>query len=164
MTDQRKTHILFVCMGNICRSPLAECAFLNETQSRGLSDQFEIDSAGTGGWHEGQDPDRRMRKAAQTEGIDVFGSARQVCREDFSRFEHIVCMDEDNREALLSMGAPQSKISLLLEYDSSVPEREVPDPYYGGEAGFHNVVKLVSSGCRRLLDHLTDDQNTPSNG
>lgn len=164
MKEKSKTRILFVCMGNICRSPLAECAFLSETEVRGLSDHFEIDSAGTGGWHAGQDPDRRMQKAAEAAGIDLFGSARQVRREDFAHFEHIVCMDEENRQDLLAMGAPKSKLSLLLEYDSSVSEREVPDPYYGGESGFRNVVTLVSSGCQRLLDHLTEKTNAKSDG
>lgn len=156
MTPEYKTQILFVCMGNICRSPLAECVFVAETQLRGLADQFEVDSAGTGGWHEGQDPDKRMRKAAQSQGIDLRGSARQVCRRDFSKFEYIVCMDQENREALLAMGAPREKISLLLEYDNSLAEQEVPDPYYGGEDGFHRVIELVSSACGQLLDHLQE--------
>ncbi len=155
MAKDQKTQILFVCMGNICRSPLAECVFLAESISRGVESEFEIDSAGTGGWHEGQDPDARMRDAAHAKGIKLSGSARQVRPEDFSRFEHIVCMDQQNRDALLSMGAPSSKISLLLEYDNSVTEQEVPDPYYGGEEGFHHVIDLVSSACQQLLDHLT---------
>ena len=154
MESENKTQILFVCMGNICRSPLAECVFVAETQLRGLADRFEVDSAGTGGWHEGQDPDKRMRKAAQSQGIDVRGSARQVCKEDFSRFKHIVCMDQENREALLAMGAPREKISLLLEYDGSVAEREVPDPYYGGKEGFDQCFSLLENACERIANIL----------
>src|SRR5688572_30514925 len=107
--------VCFVCMGNICRSPLAENVFRHKARQRGVEQRFDIDSAGTGGWHAGEPPDPRVRQVASARGIRMSGAARQVKREDFSAFDLLICMDDENREALLHMGAPSAKVKLLLE-------------------------------------------------
>lgn len=154
MSAATQTSVLFVCMGNICRSPLAEGAFLHKLNQRGVADRFLVDSAGTGQWHAGERPDRRARAVAKQHGIVLTSRARQVTTEDFDRFDHLVCMDESNREDLESWGAPQHKLQLLLEVDHDCPLREVPDPFYGGGDGFQTVFRLIDSACDALLDQL----------
>lgn len=155
MTDRSpRTSVLFVCMGNICRSPLAEGIFRHKSAQRGVSGLFLIDSAGTGDWHVGEAPDERVQRVAGRHGVKLDSAARQVRRRDFKRFDHILCMDEDNREELLDMGAPAGKVRLLLECDPSAPIVEVPDPYFGGEDGFELVWRLVDSACDAVLDQL----------
>lgn len=149
-----RTSLLFVCMGNICRSPLAEGVFKHHATQRGVLDHFEIESAGTGGWHAGERPDPRAIDIALKHGIALDSRARQVARRDFKRFDLLLCMDEDNREHLEAMGAPADKLSLLLEHDPDAPAREVPDPYYGGVDGFMTVYSLVDGACQALLDSL----------
>lgn len=154
MTTDQPTSVLFVCMGNICRSPLAENVFRYKALARGVIDQFTIDSAGTGDWHAGEAPDGRVRQVAQEHGVAVMGSARQVRRSDFQQFQHILCMDEDNLEHLLGLGAPPDRVKLLLDYHPEAPMQEVPDPYFGGRDGFELVFKLVDRACDGLLDDL----------
>jgi protein-tyrosine phosphatase len=151
---RERTGILFVCMGNICRSPLAEGVFIHQATQRGVVDHFDIDSAGTGGWHAGERPDPRAIDVALRHGITLDSRARQVRGDDFKRFDLLLCMDEDNREHLEELGAPQSKLKLLLEFDPKAPVREVPDPYYGGVDGFMTVYQLVNGACAALLDSL----------
>ena len=146
--------ILFVCMGNICRSPLAESVFRHHARERGVEDRFVIDSAGTGDWHVGERPDGRMRDVARRRGVALDGRARQVGPRDFDRFDPLVCMDESNRRQLERFGAPDDKLRLLLDADPSAPVREVPDPYYGGRRGFETVYDLVDRACAALLDEL----------
>jgi protein-tyrosine phosphatase len=146
--------VLFVCMGNICRSPLAEGLFGHKARGRGVETQFIIDSAGTGGWHVGERPDRRVREVARRHGVNLNGRARQVTSQDFDRFDHLVCMDDENRRILEQSGAPDDKLRLLLECDPASAVREVPDPYYGGRRGFENVYGLIDSACDALLDEL----------
>jgi protein-tyrosine phosphatase len=146
--------ILFVCMGNICRSPLAEGVFRHQARDRGVGDRFVIDSAGTGDWHVGERPDGRMREVADRRGVAVDGLARQVVPDDFERFDHLVCMDESNRRQLVRFGAPNEKLRLLLDADPSSAVREVPDPYYGPRRGFETVYDLVERACTALLDEL----------
>jgi protein-tyrosine phosphatase len=146
--------VLFICMGNICRSPLAEGLFRHKARGRGAANRFVIDSAGTGGWHVGERPDDRVREIADRHGVSVDGRARQVTPEDFHRFDHLICMDEGNRRHLVYSGAPDSKLRLLLECDPSAAVREVPDPYYGGQRGFDAVYGLIDSACEALLDEL----------
>jgi protein-tyrosine phosphatase len=141
-------------MGNICRSPLAEGVFLHKARQRGVSDRFLIDSAGTGGWHAGQPADPRMHRLAQDRGVQLPSVARRVTRADFAAFDLLICMDEDNREDLLRLGAPEERVKLLLEFDPDAPVHEVPDPYYGGTDGFSLVYRLVDAACERLLDQL----------
>jgi protein-tyrosine phosphatase len=155
MTDLHPpTSVLFICMGNICRSPLAEGVFRHKVKQEGAGDRFFIDSAGTGGWHVGAPPDERMRSVAEAHGVVLDSAARQVEPDDFERFQHLLCADEDNREDLLAMGAPADRVRLLLECDPSAPMVEIPDPYYGGEDGFRLVYRLVDSACDALLREL----------
>jgi protein-tyrosine phosphatase len=154
MSTYTPHRILFICMGNICRSPIAECVFRHKIKQRGVEHLFEADSAGTGGWHAGEPPDQRACSIMTAKGVPVVGRARQITRADFSRFDLLLCMDEDNCERILTMGAPPEKVRLLLECDSQAGCREVPDPYYGGADGFEHVFRLIDSACEALLEEL----------
>ncbi len=145
--------VLFVCLGNICRSPLAEGVFRSIVSEAGLEDRFEIDSAGTGAWHVGNPPDPRSIEIAAQHGIDISPQrARQVSAGDFRRFETIVAMDRDNLAALKRLGgAGSTGLRLLL----NTPPQDVPDPYYGGPDGFEQVYQLVRTGGEQLLQDLT---------
>jgi protein-tyrosine phosphatase len=143
--------VLFVCMGNICRSPTAEGVMRRLVRDEGLEDQIELDSAGTGGWHAGEPPDPRATEAARRRGIELAGAARQVEPEDFERSDLILAMDRENLAALRGLAPDdeaRDKVRLLLG------DRDVPDPYYGGERGFEDVLDLVEGACRELLDEL----------
>ena len=149
-----KIAVLFVCLGNICRSPLAEAAFRAEAERLGLA--VEVDSAGTGDWHRGEPPDHRAQAAARRNGVDIGGyRARQVRAEDFVRFTHIVAMDPDNLanlERLRPSGA-QAELSLMLAH-AGRPGAPVEDPYYGGDDGFDVTWADVSAGARGLAQAL----------
>jgi len=141
--------ILFVCMGNICRSPTAEGVMRRLIEDEGLD--IEVDSAGTGGWHAGEPPDERATMAAQRRGVTLAGAARQVKQSDFRRFDLLVAMDRGNLRDLLDLAPDEEareKVRLL------VPDADVPDPYYGGDRGFETVLDMVESACRELLDEL----------
>lgn len=151
------TSVLFVCMGNICRSPTAEGVFRHHVMEAGLADRILVDSAGTHAYHVGEPPDRRATAAAERRGISLGGiSARRVADEDFARYDHIIAMDELNLVTLIDR-APQEhheKIRLFLSYTAG-PESEVPDPYYGGSAGFERVLDLVEDASRAMLGTLS---------
>ncbi len=154
---KQNVSILFVCMGNICRSPTAEGVFRYHASKAGFSDRIEIDSAGTHAYHVGEPPDRRAVAAAERRGMSLEGiRARRVSDEDFERFDFILAMDEGNRAQLVEQSAPEyhSKVRLFLEF-STGREREVPDPYYGGPAGFERVLDLVEEASRGLLETLS---------
>jgi protein-tyrosine phosphatase len=160
MADQR---ILFVCLGNICRSPAAEGVFLHLLAREGLEDRFVVDSAGTGGWHVGRPADRRMRAAAERRGIHLPSRARQLDRGDLLGFDRILTMDDDNLQAVRSLArelAPGSGDLALIEPMTShcrrFQAREVPDPYYGGEEGFAHVLDLLEDACAGLLTTLQE--------
>jgi protein-tyrosine phosphatase len=143
--------ILFVCMGNICRSPTAEGVMRRLVADAGLDDVIEIDSAGTGGWHAGEPPDARAATAARRRGVTLEGGARQVRPEDFDRFDLIVAMDRGNLRELRALApgdGAREKLRLL------VAGQDVPDPYYGGDRGFETVLDMVEAACRELLDEL----------
>ena len=153
---KEKTSVLFVCMGNICRSPTAEGVFRHHVTEAGLDALFEIDSAGTHAYHVGEPPDRRAQEAAARRGFllnDI--RALRVAADDFERFHHIMVMDEDNLVLLQEQAGPahRENIRLFLEFGSG-PETEVPDPYYGGATGFERVLDLVEDASRGLLDFL----------
>ncbi|MDJ0795184.1 MAG: low molecular weight protein-tyrosine-phosphatase [Woeseiaceae bacterium] len=151
-----KTAVLFVCMGNICRSPTAEGVFRHHVESAGLSDAVEIDSAGTHAYHVGEPPDRRARAAAERRGMSLEGiRARRVSSDDYERFDYIIAMDEDNLYRLRQEAPDEHKaeLRLFLEFSGGV-ETEVPDPYYGGTAGFERVLDLVDDASRGLLETL----------
>jgi protein-tyrosine phosphatase len=154
---KEKTSVLFVCMGNICRSPTAEGVFRHHVTEARLSDEIVIDSAGTHAYHVGSPPDRRAAAAAERRGISLGGiRARRVSDEDFERFDHIIAMDLDNVERLKDEASPKHhrKVKLFLEF-SPGKEREVPDPYYGGASGFERVLDLVEEASRGLLETLS---------
>ena len=159
MTPEAKTSILFVCMGNICRSPTAEGVFRHHAERAGMLERLVIDSAGTHAYHVGEPADRRARAAAERRGMSLEGiRARRVCLEDFERFDYIIAMDEDNL-ARLHDESPEEhrhKLRLFLEFMDGL-ETEVPDPYYGGAAGFERVLDLVEAASRGLLETLSRD-------
>lgn len=157
MTDESEVHILFVCMGNICRSPTAHGVFRRLVEEAGLSHRIRIDSAGTHAYHVGEPPDSRSQAAAARRGVEFSDlRARQVSAEDFERFDYVLAMDKDNLSHLRYMcpEAHRSKVGLFLEYADTRRAREVPDPYFGGDRGFEKVLDLVEAGARGLLDHV----------
>jgi protein-tyrosine phosphatase len=151
------TRILFVCMGNICRSPTAEGVFRKLVRERAPDLQVEIDSAGTHAYHVGEPPDRRAIAAAARRGIDL-GSlrARVVDETDFERFDLLVAMDQLNREVLLDRSPDEyrERVRLMLEFAPTTDVADVPDPYYGGPVGFEQVLDLVEEASKGLLDEL----------
>ena len=153
-----KKKILFVCLGNICRSPAAEEIFRQLAARRGLSECVEADSAGTYGGHAGELPDMRMREAAASRGYRLTHRSRQVAEEDFDRFDRIVVMDDRNYEALHRLAPSRelaAKIYRMTEFCRPHPDRTyVPDPYYEGRAGFYLVLDLLEDACEGLLDDL----------
>lgn len=148
--------VLFVCLGNICRSPAAEGVFLHLLRAEGLEEAFVVDSAGTGGWHAGESADRRMLEAARRRGVHLPSVARQVRGDDFERFDLILAMDRENVAALLSLAPThhRHKVRLLREWDELGPGEDVPDPYYGGPEGFELVLDMVTRAGRALLHEL----------
>jgi protein-tyrosine phosphatase len=156
--------ILFVCLGNICRSPSAEAVMRDAVRQAGLTERVSVDSAGTGSWHVGHPPDSRAREAARARGIEVEGVARQVTDEDFQRFDLIVAMDASNRDELHRMApdeAGRAKVRMLREFEGSAghgdpPGLDVPDPYYGGPRGFDQVLDLLEASCAGLLQEVRD--------
>ena len=149
--------VLFVCLGNICRSPLAEAAFRAEAERLGLD--VEIDSAGTGDWHLGHPPDRRATAVAARQGIDLSHlRARQVTADDFRRFDHIVALDAHNLRDLEAMRPADGKaaLSLLLDHAPGREGQAVADPYYGGEAHFETAWEDVAEGARGLARRIAD--------
>ncbi len=149
--------VLFVCLGNICRSPLAEAAFRREAKRAGIG--AGVDSAGTGNWHAGEAPDRRAQEVARQHGIDISGyRARQVRREDFRRFSHIVALDLENLAVLKAMMPENAtaSLSLLLDHVEGRQGEAVADPYYGGEAGFEEAWADVTAGASGLARHLAE--------
>ena len=161
MAEQR---LLFVCLGNICRSPAAEGVFLHLIAREGLEDRFVVDSAGTGGWHVGNPADRRMRAAAESRGIHLPSRARQIELADFSAFDRILTMDDDNLRNVRSLARELGDrpglacIEPMTSHCRRFSASEVPDPYYGGEQGFEQVLDLLEDACGGLLESLLREQ------
>ncbi len=155
------SRILFVCLGNICRSPTAEGVFRHRARQAGFT-ALQIDSAGTAGWHIGKAPDRRTVTAAERRGYDLSAlRARQVGATDFDNFDLILAMDKQNLAELKSM-APRgttATLSLFLDYAENPAVREVPDPYYGGDAGFEQVLDLIEQASDGLIARLRGQQS-----
>lgn len=152
-----KVSVLFVCMGNICRSPTAEVVFRHYVESAGLSERILIDSAGTHDYHIGHAPDLRSQQAAEQRGYDMSElRGRQVESQDFERFDYILAMDRANL-AILQYLAPRGckkQVGLLLDFSRYHTEREVPDPYYGGAQGFEHVLDMAEDASQGLLQHI----------
>jgi len=153
----KKIAVLFVCMGNICRSPTAHGIFEQMVEDAGLSQYIDVDSAGTHAYHVGNPPDPRAQKTALGRGVDLSQQhARQAEPADFERFDYVIAMDQDNLNNLLAI-APEDhreKLHLLLDFAPELEKREVPDPYYGGTRGFDKVFDLVSDASRALLSRI----------
>lgn len=146
--------ILFVCLGNICRSPAAEIIFRNQVEAAGRANDFEVDSAGTIGHHHGSPPDPRMAEALSQWGFAISGTARRIEADDLENFDLIVTMDETNLsdvQRLDPSGKLHSKIRPFVSYCRHHDDPRVPDPYYGGKSGFDHVIALLEDGCREIL-------------
>jgi protein-tyrosine phosphatase len=156
-----RTRVLFVCLGNICRSPLAESVFRHLAVERGVEDEFEIDSAGTSGYHAGSPPDRRSVATARERGVEVSGRSRQFTHEDLQEFDLVVVMDAENLAEVNAVRAAVGRgahIRRLREWDPEPDDYDVPDPYYGGEHGFERVHDLVHRSCEALLNQLLEER------
>lgn len=151
--------VLFVCLGNICRSPMAEAVFQRLVDEAGLRDQFTIDSAGTSGWHVGEPAHRGTRSILRKNGIEYTGSARQLERADFNRFDYILAMDDENLAGLQRMAPDGSAavIARFLDFDPAAPVSAVPDPYY--DNNFEEVYLLVRQGAAALLAHIRQENS-----
>lgn len=153
--------LLFVCLGNICRSPSAENIMRYLVEKEGLSDKIICDSAGTSGYHIDSPPDARMQAAAAKRGIQLIGEARQFKKSDFQEFDLILAMDRSNYRDILRLD-PQNqykdKVKMMCDYASYHREKEVPDPYYGGTDGFDRVIDLLLDSCSGLLKEIREEQ------
>lgn len=159
MISKDKVSVLFVCLGNICRSPSAHGVFQTLVERQGLSDRIRVDSAGTAAYHIGKAPDPRSIEAAKSRGYDLTRlRARQVSADDFNEYDYILAMDNENLANLKTLKADgyRGKLGLFLDYAQSI-ESEVPDPYYGGDAGFNHVLDLVENASTGLLMSIQRD-------
>ena len=152
------TRLLFVCSGNICRSPLAEAVFRRRAAEMGIAARFVVDSAGMHGYHAGERADPRTRAVGRRYGIEVTSIAREVTREDFERFDLIVAMDRGHERQLLAMAGREhaAKVRLMRDFDAGEKGLDVPDPYYDGERAFEDVYRIVDAATRGLLASLVE--------
>lgn len=162
----KRTRLLFVCLGNICRSPTAEAVMRHLVKEHGWQDAFDIDSAGTGDWHAGEPPDRRSAAVGARRGIPLSGRARQVRADDFTRFDLLLAMDAQNQKDLLALApSPEarSRVHLLRDFDpGGTKGLGVPDPFYGGPEGFDHVFDVCLAACEGLLHHLRAEARPPA--
>ena len=162
LENDNKHKVLFICLGNICRSPAAEGIMKHIVNEAGMDDKFIIDSAGMGDWHVGQLPDRRMRNHGQSHGYTFDSRARQFSRADFNRFDTIVTMDNDNYRAVTVLAATaedKANVVRMADYLTGHPHHTtVPDPYYGGDKDFELVIELLEDACQGLYESLTHKQ------
>lgn len=152
------TRLLVVCLGNICRSPLAEGALRARIEASPLAGRVMVDSAGTGGWHAGEPPDRRAIACARGHGVDIAGlRARQLRARDFEDFHWLLCADADNLRDVRALAPPgaRERTALLLDWAGTLPHGEVPDPYYGDGSHFEGVWQLVDTAARAVVDRLS---------
>ena len=158
MKNTKQVSVLFVCMGNICRSPTAEGVFRHLLQQEGHDNWIFTDSAGTHAYHIGEQPDSRAQQTARNRGIDLSDlRGRKAIKNDFEEFDYVLAMDDDNYQILESKcpAGLEDKLSLFLDFSKEYSETQVPDPYYGGDQGFEHVFDLVESASRGLLDDIT---------
>tara|TARA_Y100000589_G_C27120521_1_gene616231 strand:- start:427 stop:900 length:474 start_codon:yes stop_codon:yes gene_type:complete len=154
-----KISILFVCLGNICRSPAAEAIFLKKIEEKGIQDKFFVDSAGTGSWHVGKEADERMKLAARSRNIYIKSQARQIKKDDFYKFNYILTMDNSNYINVLKIknietNSDISKVIKIQEFASHFSEKEVPDPYFGGDDGFNYVLDILEDSVNGFLKSI----------
>ena len=162
MRENHRVKVLFLCMGNICRSPAAHGVMESMVARSGLAGRILVDSAGTLDYHEGELPDQRMREVAARRGYDLTHRSRPLTARDFHDFDHIVAMDRQNLadlEEYRPHGKSRAEVTLLMSHCSDAPVEEVPDPYMGGRAGFEQVLDLAEQGCRALLDAIGRKHN-----
>lgn len=153
--------VLFVCLGNICRSPSAENIMNHLIKEAGLEAKIICDSAGTSGYHIGASPDRRMSAAAEKRGIELLGNSRKLKSSDLANFDLILAMDRENYRDILYLdreGKYEHKVALMCQFAKNHSEKEVPDPYYGGQAGFDNVIDLLLDSCEGLLEYIVNSE------
>ncbi|NEO27010.1 MAG: low molecular weight phosphotyrosine protein phosphatase [Kamptonema sp. SIO4C4] len=154
-------NLLFVCLGNICRSPSAENIMNHLLEQKGLRDVIRCDSAGTSSYHIGAPPDERMQIAAEKRGMTLQGQARQFNITDFGKFDLILAMDRENYIDVMVMARSQpdkDKVRMMCDFARNYPDQDVPDPYYGGEAGFDYVIDLLMDACEGLLAFLVESR------
>jgi Protein-tyrosine-phosphatase len=159
MNDTKRVRVLFVCMGNICRSPTAQGVFRRLVEEAGLAEQIEIDSAGTHAYHLGEPPDPRAQETARRRGIDLADlRARRAVAEDFELYDYVLAMDQDNYQTLSALCPPgrdlERRLALLMDYAPQARLREVPDPYYGAAGGFDAVFDMVEEAAAGLLGEI----------
>ena len=155
-----KISVLFVCLGNICMSPAAEAIFLKLINDKGIDREFVVDSAGTGSWHIGKQADSRMRFAAKQRNIHILSNARQIREDDFSKFNYIAVMDNSNFEDVNDFknrvrGSDFAKIVKIQDFSKAFTDKEVPDPYFGGDAGFDHVLDILEDSVSCFLENIT---------
>jgi len=155
----KKISVLFVCLGNICRSPAAEGIFLSLLEKKELTDCFNVDSAGTGSWHIGKKADSRMRIAAEKREINILSRARQITSKDFEEFNYIIAMDDSNFRNIQDLknrtsSADFASIKKIQDFRSVFNEPEVPDPYYGGDEGFDYVLDILEDSVNGFLESI----------
>jgi len=156
-----KKSVLFVCLGNICRSPTGEAVLQHLVDEQGLNEQIEIDSAGTAGYHIGARADSRMREHAQRRGYDLQSRGRKYCVDDTQRFDLIVPMDRENLNGVQSLfDQPSEKVKLLSEFLGDDWPSDVPDPYYGGAEGFEYVLDMIEAACPAIIRFLCSDDRS----
>ena len=156
----KKISVLFVCLGNICRSPAAEAIFIDLIKKKGLTDNFIVDSAGTGSWHIGKKADPRMRISAEKRGLNVLSTARQINTKDFEKFNYILAMDNSNFENINDLKNKNSSsdfasIQNIQDFRSVFKDLEVPDPYYGGDEGFDHVLDILEDSVSGFLESIS---------
>ena len=156
----KKISVLFVCLGNICRSPAAEAIFINLLEKKGLTDCFIVDSAGTGSWHIGKKADSRMRIAAERREIHILSRARQINLKDFEEFNYILAMDDSNFRNIEELknkvsSTSYASIKKIQNFRSAFNEKEVPDPYFGGDEGFDHVLDILEDSVSGFLESIS---------
>lgn len=152
-------NVLFVCLGNICRSPLAQGILLKEIEKRGLAGKIAVDSCGTSKYHIGEPPDHRTLENAKSNGIILNHQARQFERSDFRKFDYILAMDSANRNNILRLDQTSEfghKLMMIRDFDPEFKGADVPDPYFGGESGFLEVFDILDRSVNKFLDHLIE--------
>jgi protein-tyrosine phosphatase len=149
--------VLFVCLGNICRSPIAQGVFENVLRREGLEEEVSVDSAGTGTWHVGEPPDQRAQRSASSRGLDLSTQrARRIAPEDCENFDYVLTMDEENYRAVASLCRGSAAVRPFLDFATDSPETEIPDPFYGGPEGFEHVLDLVEEASEGLIADIRE--------